>query len=79
MALWLKKVYDLRLNQIRSKKRRYSFEELLRLLSRVSYAEVKTDTGEKSFWYINLNEGLVDQLKLMGFKNLFEEKRLNQM
>jgi len=79
MALWLKKVYDLRLNQIRSKKRRYSFEELLRLLRRVSYAEVKTDTGEKSFWYINLNEGLVDQLNLMGFQNLFEEKRLNQM
>ncbi len=79
MALWLKKVYDLRLNQIRSKKRQYSFEELLRLLRRVSYAEVTIETGEKSFWYINLNEGLVDQLKLMGFQNLFEEKRLNRM
>ena len=79
LALWLRKVYDLRLNQIKGKKRGYGFDELLRRLRRVSYVEIECENGEKAFWYLNLNEGLVDQLKLMGFKNLFEEKRLCQV
>jgi len=76
LALWLRKVYDLRINQIRGKKREYGFDELLRRLRRVSYVEIECENGEKAFWYLNLNDGLVEQLKLMGFKNLFEEKRL---
>jgi hypothetical protein len=79
MALWLRKVYDLRLNQIKGKKQGYGFDELLRRLRRVSYVEIECENGEKAFWYLNLNDGLVDQLKLMGFKNLFEEKRLCQV
>ncbi|MCX6700684.1 MAG: transposase [Methanomicrobiales archaeon] len=79
MALWLRKVYELRLNQIKSKKQQYGFDELLRRLRRVSYVEIECEDGEKAFWYLNLNDGLVEQLKLMGFKNLFDEKRLCQV
>ena len=42
-------------------------------------AEFECENGKKAFWYFNLNDGLVEQLKLMGFKNLFEEKRLCQV
>jgi hypothetical protein len=59
-----------------SNKCEYGFGELLRRLRRVSYVEIECENGEKAFWYLNLNDGLVEQLKLMGFKNLFEEKRL---
>ena len=79
LALWLRKVYDLRINQISSKKREYGFDELLRRLRRVSYVEIECENGEKAFWYLNLNDVLVEQLKFMGFKNLFEEKRLCQV
>lgn len=79
MALWLQKVYDLSLNQITDRNRTYGFDELLRRLRRVSYVEVESETGVNAYWYLNLNEAMVQQLTLMGFKNLFEEKKLNQL
>ncbi len=79
MALWLRKVYDSHLNLINEKNRNYSFDEFLRRLKRVEYVEIRSANGEKAFWYLNITKIMVDQLKLMGFKNLFQEKRLNQM
>lgn len=79
MALWLRKVYDGHLNDVNEKDRKYSFEELLRRLKRVEYVEIENEDGEKAFWYLNLTKVMVDQLKLMGFKNLFPEKRLNAL
>ena len=79
MALWLRKVYDGHLNDVNEKDRKYSFEELLRRLKRVEYVEIENEDGEKAFWYLNLTKVMVDQLKLMGFKNLLPEKRLNAL
>lgn len=78
MALWLRKVYDYQLNQVPLKKREYGFDELLRRLKRVEYVEVMSSANEKAFWYLNLTDTMKDQLKLMGFKDLFQEKRLGQ-
>ena len=79
MALWLRKIYDSHLNLINEKNRKYSFDEFLRRLKRVEYVEVRSSNDEKAFWYLNLTQIMVDQLKLMGFKDLFQEKRLNHM
>jgi transposase len=78
MALWLRKVYDHQLNLVPMKKREYGFDELLRRLKRVEYVEVVSSANEKAFWYLNLTDTMKDQLKLMGFKDLFQEKRLGQ-
>jgi hypothetical protein len=37
-----------------------------------------SSANEKAFWYLNLTDTMKDQLKLMGFKDLFQEKRLGQ-
>ena len=79
MALWLRKIYDSHLNLINEKNRKYSFDEFLRRLKRVEYVEVRSSNDEKAFWYLNLTQIMVEQLKLMGFKDLFQEKRLNHM
>ena len=79
MALWIRKVYDLSLNQLEDKKRPFGFDELLKQLKLVSYVEVESETGEKAYWYLNLSNAVIKQLKWMGFKNLFEIKRLNQL
>ena len=79
MALWLRKVYNGHLNDIKEKDRKYSFDEFLRRLKRVEYIEIESDDGEKAFWYLNLTQIMTDQLKQMGFTNLFPEKRLNRL
>ena len=78
LALWLRKVYDRQLNQVPKKKKEYGFDELLRRLKRVEYVEVECAGQEEAFWYLNLTEKMRDQLKAMGFKDLFPEKRLSQ-
>jgi len=79
MALWLRKVYVGHLNEINEKDRKYSFDEFLRRLKWVEYIEIESEIGEKAFWYLNLTQIMVDQLKQMGFTNLFPEKRLNRL
>ena len=79
MALWIRKVYDGHLNKINEKDRKYGFEEFLRRLKRVEYIEIESVNGEKAFWYLNLTQIMVDQLKQMGFTNLYPEKRLNSL
>jgi len=78
LALWLRKVYDHHLNQVPKKKREYGFDELLRRLKRVEYVEVVRPGEEPAFWYLNLTEKMTEQLKAMGFKDLFRERRLDQ-
>ncbi|RQD84647.1 hypothetical protein D5R95_05675 [Methanosalsum natronophilum] len=78
MALWLRKVYDYQLNLVPKKKFTYGFDELLRRLKRVEYVEVMSSGDGKAFWYLNLTNKMKDQLKTMGFKDLFPERRLGQ-
>ncbi len=78
MALWLRKVYDYQLNLVPKKKRDYGFDELLKRLKRVEYVEVMSAGQGKVFWYLNLTEKMKEQLKAMGFKDLFLERRLGQ-
>lgn len=78
MALWLRVVYNQAMNQISKKERIYECDELLRRLKRVEYVEVEIDNHEKAFWYLNLTDKMITQLKKMGFANLFIEKRLGR-
>ncbi|MBP7299491.1 MAG: hypothetical protein KA967_03730 [Methanoculleus sp.] len=78
LALWLRMVCDHQLNQVPKKKREYGFDELLRRLKRVEYVEVECAGQERAFWHLNLTDKMRDQLKAMGFKDLFSEKRLSQ-
>jgi len=78
MALWLRKVYDYQLNLVPKKKRDYGFDELLQRLKRVEYVEVVSAGRGKVFWYLNLTDKMKEQLKAMGFKDLFRERRLSQ-
>jgi len=78
MALWLRKVYDYQLNLVPKKKRDYGFDELLKRLKRVEYVEVVSAGQGKVFWYLNLTDKMKEQLKAMGFKDLFRERRLSQ-
>jgi transposase len=78
MALWLRKVYDYQLNLVPKKKRDYGFDELLQRLKRVEYVEVASPEQGKVFWYLNLTDKMKEQLKAMGFKDLFPERRLCQ-
>jgi len=79
MALWLRVAYNHKLSQISKKDRIYDFDELLRRLRRVEYVEIETENEEKAYWYLNLTDKIVSQLKKMGFKNLFGEKRLSHL
>ena len=77
LALWLRTICEFTLKQIPKNKRNYEYEELLRRLKRVQYVEIDCDNKEKAFWYLNNSQKLDEQLKLMGFKNLLRERRLN--
>ncbi len=79
LALWLRVVYNHKLNQIGKKERIYEFDELLRRLKRVEYVEIETENQEKACWFLNLTDKITGQLKKMGFKNLFREKRLSHL
>jgi hypothetical protein len=45
-------------------------------LKRVEYVEVVGRGQETAFWYLNLRGKMREQLKAMGFKSLFVERRL---
>ena len=77
LALWLRTICEFTLKQIPKNKRDYEYDELLRRLKRVQYVEIDCDNKEKAFWYLNNSQKLDEQLKLMGFKNLLRERRLN--
>jgi len=79
IALWLRVVYNHGMCQISKKERVYDFDELLRRLKRVEYVEVETENQKKAYWYLNLTEKMVGQLKKMGFTNLFPEIRLSHL
>ena len=79
LALWLRVVYNHGMWQISKKERVYEFDELLRRLKRVEYVEVETENQKKAYWYLNLTEKMVGQLKKMGFTNLFPEIRLSHL
>lgn len=76
MALWLRKVFELFLNQMPSNQRIYGYEELLRRLMRVQYVEVECSNTEIAYWYLNFTQKLENHLKMMGFKILFKDKRI---
>ena len=77
LALWLRTTCEFYLKQIPKNKRDYEYDELFRRLKKVQYVEVESKNQEKSFWYLNNSQKLDEQLKLMGFKNLLRERRLN--
>lgn len=79
MALWLRVVYNHKLNQLSKNERIYDFDELIRRLRRVEYVEIEVENEEKCYWYLNLNDKIASQLKKMGFKKLFEEKRISHL
>ena len=79
LALWLRIVYNHRISQINKKERVYEFDEFLRRLKRVEYVEIETENQEKAYWYLNLTDKMVGQLKKMGFTNLFKENRLSHL
>jgi hypothetical protein len=79
LALWLRVVYNHRIAQISKNEKIYEFDEFLRRLKRVEYVEIETENQEKAYWYLNLTDKMVGQLKKMGFTNLFKENRLSHL